>query len=77
MSDAAIDTLGNNAQAKLKSLVERIERLNEDKAAVGDQGAGGRPRQAGRRGGSDRDVSGGDWVVSDHIGPHVTVYPAP
>lgn len=26
--------IGPNAQAKLKSLVERVERLNEDKAAV-------------------------------------------
>lgn len=26
--------IGSNAQAKLKSLVERIERLNEDAAAV-------------------------------------------
>lgn len=31
---AEIDVLGGNAQAKLKSLVERIERLNEDKAVV-------------------------------------------
>ena len=31
---AAIDTLGATAQGKLKSLVERIERLEEDKAAV-------------------------------------------
>jgi uncharacterized protein (UPF0335 family) len=30
----AIDTLGATAQGKLKSLVERIERLEEDKAAV-------------------------------------------
>jgi uncharacterized protein (UPF0335 family) len=30
----AIDTLGVTAQGKLKSLVERIERLEEDKAAV-------------------------------------------
>jgi uncharacterized protein (UPF0335 family) len=30
-----LDVIGGNAQAKLKSLVERIERLNEDKAAVG------------------------------------------
>ena len=29
-----IDTLGATAQGKLKSLVERIERLEEDKAAV-------------------------------------------
>ena len=29
-----IDTLGTTAQGKLKSLVERIERLEEDKAAV-------------------------------------------
>lgn len=31
---AELDVIGGNAQAKLKSLVERIERLNEDKAAV-------------------------------------------
>ncbi len=30
----SIDTLGVTAQGKLKSLVERIERLEEDKAAV-------------------------------------------
>jgi uncharacterized protein (UPF0335 family) len=29
-----IDTLGATAQGKLKSIVERIERLEEDKAAV-------------------------------------------
>ena len=29
-----VDTLGATAQGKLKSLVERIERLEEDKAAV-------------------------------------------
>ncbi|HLY79588.1 MAG TPA: DUF2312 domain-containing protein [Caulobacteraceae bacterium] len=29
-----IDTLGATAQGKLKSLIERIERLEEDKAAV-------------------------------------------
>lgn len=29
-----LDTLGATAQGKLKSLVERIERLEEDKAAV-------------------------------------------
>ena len=29
-----IETLGGNAQSKLKSIVERIERLEEDKAAV-------------------------------------------
>lgn len=33
--NAHIDVIGGNAQAKLKSLIERIERLNEDKAAVG------------------------------------------
>jgi uncharacterized protein (UPF0335 family) len=32
--NAHIDVIGGNAQAKLKSLIERIERLNEDKAAV-------------------------------------------
>jgi len=31
---AAIDTLNATAQGKLKSLIERIERLEEDKAAV-------------------------------------------
>jgi uncharacterized protein (UPF0335 family) len=29
-----IDTLGATAQGKLKSLIERIERLEEDRAAV-------------------------------------------
>lgn len=29
-----IETLGGNAQSQLKSIVERIERLEEDKAAV-------------------------------------------
>lgn len=33
MSDE-IDTLGATAQSKLKSFIERAERLNEDKAAV-------------------------------------------
>jgi uncharacterized protein (UPF0335 family) len=32
--DPNVDTLGVTAQGKLKSLVERIERLEEDKAAV-------------------------------------------
>jgi uncharacterized protein (UPF0335 family) len=32
--NASIDTLGATAQGKLKSLIERIERLNEDAAAV-------------------------------------------
>jgi uncharacterized protein (UPF0335 family) len=31
---SSIDTLNSTAQGKLKSLVERIERLEEDKAAV-------------------------------------------
>jgi uncharacterized protein (UPF0335 family) len=31
---STIDTLGATAQGKLKSLVERIERLEEDRAAV-------------------------------------------
>jgi uncharacterized protein (UPF0335 family) len=31
---ANIDTLGATAQGKLKSLIERIERLEEDKAVV-------------------------------------------
>jgi uncharacterized protein (UPF0335 family) len=31
---SSIDTLGATAQGKLKSLIERIERLEEDKAAV-------------------------------------------
>jgi len=31
---ASIDTLGATAQGKLKSLIERIERLEEDRAAV-------------------------------------------
>ena len=35
MSDTAtLDVLGGNAQSKLRSIVERIERLEEDKAAV-------------------------------------------
>lgn len=33
MSDT-LDVLGGNAQASLKSLVARIERLNEDKANI-------------------------------------------
>ena len=31
---AALDTFNTSAQGKLKSLIERIERLEEDKAAV-------------------------------------------
>ncbi len=31
---SSIDTINTSAQGKLKSLVERIERLEEDKAAV-------------------------------------------
>ena len=31
---SSLDTLSTTAQGKLKSLVERIERLEEDKAAV-------------------------------------------
>lgn len=31
---AGVDTLNSTAQGQLKSLVERIERLEEDKAAV-------------------------------------------
>ncbi|MBA3811681.1 MAG: DUF2312 domain-containing protein [Caulobacteraceae bacterium] len=31
---SSLDTLGATAQGKLKSLIERIERLEEDKAAV-------------------------------------------
>jgi uncharacterized protein (UPF0335 family) len=31
---SSIDTLNSTAQGKLKSLIERIERLEEDKAAV-------------------------------------------
>jgi uncharacterized protein (UPF0335 family) len=31
---SSIDTLSSTAQGKLKSLIERIERLEEDKAAV-------------------------------------------
>lgn len=31
---ATVDVIGGNAASKLKSLLERIERLNEDKAAV-------------------------------------------
>ena len=36
MSDPQIDVLGGNAQTQLKSIVERIERLNVDKQAVTD-----------------------------------------
>ena len=32
--DNHVETLGATAQGKLKSLIERIERLEEDKAAV-------------------------------------------
>ena len=32
--DAAPDMLGHNAQSRLRSIVERLERLDEDKAAV-------------------------------------------
>jgi uncharacterized protein (UPF0335 family) len=31
---SSLDTLNTSAQGKLKSLIERIERLEEDKAAV-------------------------------------------
>ena len=31
---ASIDTLNTTAQGKLKSIIERIERLEEDKAAI-------------------------------------------
>jgi uncharacterized protein (UPF0335 family) len=31
---ASIDTISSTAQGKLKSIIERIERLEEDKAAV-------------------------------------------
>lgn len=35
MSDAAqIDVLGDNAQGRLRSIIERLERLDEDKQAV-------------------------------------------
>ena len=33
-NSASFDTLSSTAQGKLKSLVERIERLEEDKASV-------------------------------------------
>ena len=29
-----IEALGSNAQSQLRSIIERVERLNEDKAAV-------------------------------------------
>ena len=32
---SSLETLNSSAQGKLKSLIERIERLEEDKAAVG------------------------------------------
>ena len=35
MSDVAqIDVLGDNAQGRLRSIIERLERLDEDKQAV-------------------------------------------
>ena len=34
MSDASSDVLSGQAQGQLKTIVERIERLEEDKAAV-------------------------------------------
>ena len=34
MTDASVEVLGSNAQGLLRSLISRIERLNEDKAAV-------------------------------------------
>lgn len=34
MTDASADILNSNAQTKLRSIIERIERLEEDKAAV-------------------------------------------
>lgn len=34
MSETSPDILNSNAQTKLRSLIERIERLNEDRAAV-------------------------------------------
>ena len=39
------DVLSNTGAMKLKSLVERIERLNEDKAAVGPTSRKCTPRQ--------------------------------
>lgn len=33
--DASMDVLNSTAQAQLRSTIERIERLEEDKAAVG------------------------------------------
>lgn len=33
---AELDTMGHNAQAKLRSLIERAERLNADKAAIAE-----------------------------------------
>ena len=34
MAEASADVLGGNAQSQLRSVVERIERLEEDKAAI-------------------------------------------
>lgn len=34
MTDASIEILGGNAQPKLRAIVARIERLNEDKDAI-------------------------------------------
>lgn len=34
MTDASTDVLGGNAQTQLRSIVERVERLEEDKAGV-------------------------------------------
>lgn len=34
MTDATLDVLGNNAQGRLRTIVERLERLEEDKQAI-------------------------------------------
>ena len=34
MSDASEEVMGGNAQSRLRSIIERIERLEEDKAAI-------------------------------------------
>jgi uncharacterized protein (UPF0335 family) len=34
MTDATLNVLGNNAQGRLRTIVERLERLEEDKQAI-------------------------------------------
>ena len=44
---AGLDTIDTTAQGKLKSLIERIERLEEDKAAVLMVSSAGEPSAMG------------------------------